>query len=449
MTGSLPVELAVLKKLHFIDFNRNIIQGSIPTEYESLSQVHFFDVRHNQITGSIPDWMGNAWNNLGELALSFNNMTGTLPESLHNLTHIKTLTLAHNSFDSDLAPIQGLKTLEFLYLEDNQFRGTVDGTFLAEMPNLVQVDISSNKLDGQGLPLHLLQHPTLKVLDLCDNNMNGTFPQMTSTNPVLRYLSLCDNALTGSLPKTISKLDKLTHLDLSNNDLTGEIPSSLAAMQFLTYLFLSENAFGKGPIPEFLSAMDHLRELSLAATQRTGSLPAAWLDLLDPLVLLDLSRNELTGTLPSQLWELPHLEYLFLNRNQLTGDFPSGLSSPTINHTSNLQVLVLDKNNITGTLTDVCLDKGNDSTVSHAIKTVIADCSDSSKEIVCDCCVCCSDEDASCNDEIWGLNLGFDWEQNYTRVAFAFSPQLLKQGHATASQHGRRNLAAPTKARMS
>ncbi|KAI2489460.1 Leucine Rich Repeat [Fragilaria crotonensis] len=354
MTGSLPGELALLKKLHFIDMNNNNIQGPIPDEYESLSQVHFFDVRHNHITGTIPDWIGNAWRNVGELALSFNNMTGTLPESLGNLTSIKTLTLAHNSFDSDLAPIQGLTTLEFLYLEGNQFRGTLDGTFLAQMPKLIQVDISSNRLGGQGLPFHLLQHSTLKVLDLCDNNINGPLPHLNSTNPVLQYLSLCDNALSGSLPRTISKLNKLTHLDLTNNDLTGEIPSSLATMQFLTYLFLSQNAFDKGPIPEFLSGMDRLRELSLADTQRTGTVPGAWLDLLDPLVLLDLSRNELTGTLPSQLWELPHLEYLFLNRNQLTGEIPSGITSSTNNHTNSLKVLVLDKNNITGTLTDAC-----------------------------------------------------------------------------------------------
>ena len=207
--------------------NHNNIQGSIPSKFESLSQIRFFDVRHNQITGTIPDWMGNAWKNLGELALSFNNMTGPLPESLRNLTSIKTLTLAHNSLNSDLASIQGLMTLEFLYLEGNQFRGTLDGTFLARMPNLVQVDMSSNQLDGQGLPLHLLQHPTLKVLDLCDNKINGTLPRLTSKNPVLQYLSLCNNALSGSLPKTISKLNKLTHLDMANNDLTGEIPSSL------------------------------------------------------------------------------------------------------------------------------------------------------------------------------------------------------------------------------
>ena len=432
MTGSLPGELALLKKLHFIDLNNNNIQGPIPDQYESLSQVHFFDVRHNQITGTIPDWIGNAWRNVGELALSFNNMTGTLPESLGNLTSIKTLTLAHNSFDSDLAPIQGLTTLEFLYLEGNQFRGTLDGTFLAQMPKLIQVDISSNRLGGQGLPFHLLQHSTLKVLDLCDNNISGTLPHLNSTNPVLQYLSLCDNALSGSLPRTISKLDKLTHLDLTNNDLTGEIPSSLATMQFLTYLFLSQNAFDKGPIPEFLSGMDHLRELSLADTQRTGTVPGAWLDLLDPLVLMDLSRNELTGTLPSQLWELPHLEYLFLNRNQLTGEIPSGITSSTNNHTNSLQVLVLDKNNITGTLTDACTVKDSHGDASHAIETIIVDCADSSREIMCDCCVCCSDEDASCNDEIWDLNVGFDWEQNYTRVAYAFSPQILKEGHTSA-----------------
>jgi Leucine-rich repeat (LRR) protein len=398
-----------LRKLSFVDLNRNAIAGSIPDEFDRLIAMEFFDLRYNKVTGHLPLWMGARWPELKALSLSNNHMSGVLPEGLGGLQKLKTLTLANNNFTASLNPIMNLKSLEFLYLEKNRFEGNVDDEFLQDMENLVQVDISSNDLGGQDLPLHLFQHSSLQVLDLSDNSIMGTIPLFNILdNTAMQYLGLSDNILTGSLPESIVKLKSLRHLDVTGNDLIGTMPASLAGMPKLTYVFLSENGFDKGPIPDFFGDMKQLRELSLSGTQRTGALPSEWLGELNHLVLFDVSYNEMTGSIPSVIWEHPNLSYLLLNRNKFTGDLPAGISDDT-----KLNMLLLDNNSITGDLTEACQ--------KLKIDWLIADC----QEISCECCKCCADNEPRCNDDILYANNDFSWEYNYTRVAYAFSPEIL------------------------
>jgi Leucine-rich repeat (LRR) protein len=406
LNGNLPSELAHLVTLDFIDFNRNNIEGTIPVEFWRLSSMTFFDVRNNQLRGTFPEWIGEAWVELKEFALSNNQMNGTIPTNLKSLSNLKTLSLAQNSFESSMRPINDLQNLEYLYLEKNEFTGTVDDTFLHGLNKLIQADISSNKLDSTKIPRHLFEFPHLKVLHLGSNKLMGGLPDIMKENWQLKYLSLSDNFLDGSLPETISELQGLRHLDVTANYLMGDIPVTLATMKSLSFLFLSQNDFAAGPIPEFLSDNIHLRELSLSLTHRTGTLPKLWLESLPNLVLLDVSYNDMKGTLPSSLWEHPHLQFLLLNRNQFSGVLPRGISS------TQLQLLGLDKNNITGDFSEVCKKK---------VPYVFTDCG----KITCNCCTCCEDDNPKCNDDLLYSNQDFSWEDGYERSFYAFSPLIL------------------------
>lgn len=412
MTGNLPTELAHLTKLHFVDLNRNSLTGpAIPDTLERLTDMQFFDVRYNQLTGYIPLWLGTEWSQITELALADNAMGGLLPDSMNLLHNLKSLALANNDFDGTLAPILNLNSLEFLYLEKNRFSAVVDDQFMADMENLIQVDISSNRLTGTDIPLHLFQHPKLQVLDLSDNNIMGQLPLDIPVNTKLMYLALSDNILTGSLPPTIDQLQALHHLDMTGNDLSGPIPTALASMPKLTYLFLSENGFTEGPIPDFISSMHQLRELSLSSTSRTGTLPQQWLGGLDHLILFDVSYNKIGGSIPANIWNLPKLSYLLLNRNELTGALPDGIADASL-----LKMVLLDKNDVTGDMSAVCQQQNT------ILNTVVADCDDL---VGCTCCQCCSDSEVRCNDDILYTNMDFSWEHNYTRTSYAFSPEIL------------------------
>jgi hypothetical protein len=126
------------------------------------------------------------------------------------------------------------------------------------------------------------------------------------------------------------------------------------------------------------------------------------------LDLFDISNNEMTGSIPSRLFDNSHLHYVLLNRNEFDGELP------TENIGSNLQLLLLDKNKVTGNLTGLCISS-NTYIVAEYVEG----------EIVCECCHCCVDSDVMCNNYVWYMNEEFSWESNYKRTGYAFSPALL------------------------
>ena len=67
-------------------------------------------------------------------------------------------------------------------------------------------------------------------MDLSDNKLNGSFPEIVdgtetcnskSPLPNLRKLYLLDNQLMGKLPNWLGELKNLEELDLSDNQLQG------------------------------------------------------------------------------------------------------------------------------------------------------------------------------------------------------------------------------------
>jgi Leucine rich repeat len=398
--------LAYLDTLDFIDFNRNNIEGTIPNEYSSLSRMTFFDVRNNQLQGTFPEWIGAEWVEMKELAFANNQMNGTLPASLEDLSNLRTLSLAHNAFKSSIRHVNALQSLEYLYLQENEFTGIVDDAFFNGLKKLIQLDVSSNKLTSTRIPSHLFEYPFLKVLHLGSNKLMGSVSDLRNENLQLEYLSLSNNILDGTLPETLSQLRGLKHLDVTANNFSGDIPVTLSTMKSLSFLFLSENAFTPGPVPDFLSSTPHLRELSLSLTHRTGTLPGQWLESLPNLVLLDVSYNDMEGTLPSTLWEHPRLQFLLLNRNRFSDTLPDGIND------TQLQLLSLDKNNLEGDFSEVCEKK---------VPYVFTDCA----KVICHCCTCCEDDNPKCNNDLLYSNQDFSWENGYSRNFYAFSPLIL------------------------
>jgi len=410
LIGSLPTEMGHLEKMHFLDLKDNDLGGSIPNELERWSNMEFFDVRRNSMGGTIPMWIGNEWKQLKELGLAQNFFSGTIPPSMNALHELRTLSLSDNEIEDSITRLYGLTQLEYLYLDDNMFTGKIDSFTMRDFDDLIQFDISSCELEGDNFSNELLQHPKLEVLDLSDNNVQGTFPAVIHKNTALRYLSFAGNDLSGQLPGTIDNLVSLHHLDISENDLEGTIPRAIAKMHKLMYLFTSENAFDTGPFPPDIQRMTLLRELSLSGNHINGTIPD-WIEELKELVLLDLSYNMLEGEVPKSMWNLPEISYLLLNRNKLSGYLPDGVGKA-----KNMKMLLLDKNDIVGNLEEYC-----DETAGHQLTTIFADCN----ELSCTCCDCCSDHEHNCNDDIMFTNLDFSYEHNYTRVAYAFSPEIL------------------------
>jgi Leucine-rich repeat (LRR) protein len=226
--------------------------------------------------------------------------------------------------------------------------------------------------------------------------------------------------LDSTIPTSIGNALNLTHLDLTGNYLEGTISSEIGSLSNLKYLFLSENRFTSGPVPTWLENLSNLQDLSLKETGLTGTIPSFMMAMTN-LVLMDLEKNKLVGSIPERKIGsgVPQLRFILLNRNELTGSIPDDFS-----RLSTLDMLMLDHNNITGDMSEVC-------GLDIRPRIVTADCEGATPEVKCDCCsTCCASEDVECNSESHLGNIDPIWENSFVRKFYEFGPSITFDGTA-------------------
>ena len=256
----------------------------------------------DELTGTVPPELGNL-TGLTNLRLSNNKLTGAIPPELGNLANLGWLSLWNNDLSGEIpAELGNLSKLTFLRLEWNDLTGTIP----SELGNLSK----------------------LNLLYLGGNRLAGTIPPELGRLTNLRNLSLGGsnygrNQLTGTIPSDLSRLTKLISLDLWKNSLTGQIPTWLGRRTDMRTLNLAGNQF-TGTIPAELGNLTQVNQLWLQDNQLTGTIPAEFGNLTN-VKELSLSNNRLTGEIPAELANLSGLRQLFLASNQLTGCIPAGL----------------------------------------------------------------------------------------------------------------------------
>ena len=300
-----------------LSLDNNNINGTIPPELSQLTNLEILDLFGNQLTGPIPPEISRL-TNLEILDLYGNQLTGRIPPEISRLTNLEILDLYGNQLTGRIPPeITKLTNLEWLYLHGNQLTGRI--------------------------PPEITRLTNLKELFLGDNQLTGPIPPKLSRLTNLNELHLWYNQLTGPIPPEISRLTNLKGLFLRGNQLTGPIPPKLSRLTNLEELFLGDNQL-TGPIPPEISRLTNLNELHLWYNQLTGPIPPE-ISRLTNLRNLNLSGNQLTGRIPPELSRLTNLEELFLDGNQLTGPIPAELSQLT-----NLELLRLGCNQLTGSI---------------------------------------------------------------------------------------------------
>jgi hypothetical protein len=120
-------------------------------------------------------------------------------------------------------------------------------------------------------------------IKLKKNNLQGTIPTELFLLSDLTSIELADNKhIGGSIPASISNLNKLAFLDLSNNALTGSLPEMIYDMTSLKSLNIASNRIG-GRISEDVSHLIQLSVLHLDDNELTGPVPATGLAALENL----------------------------------------------------------------------------------------------------------------------------------------------------------------------
>ncbi|AES70798.1 LRR receptor-like kinase [Medicago truncatula] len=124
--------------------------------------------------------------------------------------------------------------------------GSIPSNTLGKLDAVKIISLRSNLLGGN-LPADIASLPSLQYLYLQHNNFSGDIP--TSLSPQLIVLDLSYNSFAGRIPKTLQNLTELNSLNLQNNSLSGSIPNLNVTK--LGHLNLSYNNLS-GPIPSAL-----------------------------------------------------------------------------------------------------------------------------------------------------------------------------------------------------
>ncbi|KAM6552388.1 hypothetical protein CsatB_002196 [Cannabis sativa] len=251
-----------------IAFTGQDLDGELPKSIWKLPDLKEVKLDRNFLSGSIPrEW---ASTKLERLVISVNNLSGTIPSFLSNMT-----------------------TLKRLSMESNMFSGTIP-TELGKLVNLEYLNLNANNLTGQ-FPLALTNLTNLKELRISSNNFSGKMPEFNNWKQ-LQKLEMEASGFNSSIPSSLSNLNSLTELRIS--DLNGEMSSNFPDLRKMT----------------------NLERLMLRSCNLRGNIPN-YIRTLTNLTVLDLSFNKLEGPIPN-FENIMALDTLYLTSNSLNGPIP-------------------------------------------------------------------------------------------------------------------------------
>ena len=326
----------------------NQLSGSIPPELGDLTSLENLYLRDNQLSGSIPPELGDL-TNLETLDLSDNGLSGSIPPELGDLTNLENLDLSDNGLSGSIPPELGdLTSLETLDLSDNGLSGSIPPE-LGDLTNLENLYLSDNQLSGcipnalgdtlrndfSGLELSFCAS---RASDPADKAVLQAFYNATGGRDWSTNTNWLSDQPMGLWYGVATDSDgRVTGLSFRMNDLSGSIPTDLVNLSNLEYLDLIANELSDS-IPSSLGNLTKLRYLYLGNNDLSGAIPPE-LGKLVNLESLYLSNNDLSGPIPSELGNLSNLTSLYLTHNDLSGPIPSELGNLT-----NLQFLQLSEN---------------------------------------------------------------------------------------------------------
>ena len=347
------VRLDASGRVFSISLRGNNLKGTLPSELGQLTNLEGLSLESgyvggryvsNELAGGIPPELGHL-EKLRMLSLSGSRLDGSIPAELTQLSSLATLDLNYNRLTGEIPPeIVAMTKLTRLYLSGNDFLSADIPLELTLLPDLEVLILSSNNFTGE-IPQELARLTKLRALHLNGNELTGEIP------PILAQLNLWElelssNNLSGIIPPELLELTQLRSLDLSSNNLEGEIPSGLGLLNYLRDLHLSGNSFS-GPIPPELGQLGELERLSLSYNALSGSIPKELGQLASVSDWLFLNGNNLTGPIPPELGQLTQLRRLQLGRNMLTGPIPQELEQ-----LRKLTSLGLERNRLSGPVPD-------------------------------------------------------------------------------------------------
>ncbi|XP_028058710.1 receptor protein kinase TMK1-like, partial [Camellia sinensis] len=152
----------------------------IPKSLQNASALQVFSTSAANIIGNIPEFFGG-FVNLGSLHLAFNNLEGGLPGSFSG-SSIQSLWLngqrgISSKLNGSIGVIQNMTQLNQVWLHSNSFSGPLPE--LSGLTGLQNFSVRDNRITSL-VPVSLVNLPSLKVVNLTNNLLQGPTPKFHS-----------------------------------------------------------------------------------------------------------------------------------------------------------------------------------------------------------------------------------------------------------------------------
>ncbi|XP_057429227.1 receptor-like kinase TMK4 [Lotus japonicus] len=360
LTGTLPTDLNSLTQLNTLSLRNNLLTGAFPSlanltllktvyldtnNFTSVPDGCFFGLTSLQQLSMTDNINLKPWTipaeltqstNLVELDLGNANLVGSLPDIFSSLVSLQSLRLSYNNLTGELPQSLSGSGVQFVWLNNQNdgfgFTGSID--VLGSMTHLTQVWLQKNQFTGA-------------IPDL--TNCTGLFD-----------LQLRDNKLTGVVPSSLMGLASLKNVSLDNNKLQGPFPSFGKGVKNTLDGINSFCQSSPGPCdPRVTTLLDVAAGFGYPyrlASSWGGNDPCKdWSFVVcagGKIVTVNLEKQNLTGIISPAFAKLTDLRKLYLGGNNLSGSIPGSLTG-----LAQLEVLDVSDNNLSGEIPEFPGDK--------------------------------------------------------------------------------------------
>jgi Leucine-rich repeat (LRR) protein len=194
--------------------------------YNATNGANWTDNTNWNTANKVYTWYGVSMvgDRVSKIELSNNNLVGTIPGEIGDLTELKTLDLSQN-------------------INYYNYNGDLHGSIPPEIGNLTNLEeliINFANLSGN-IPVEIGNCTALKELELWHNQLTGTIPNELGNLVNLETITLEYNQLTGTIPASFANCTKMGSFWLNGNQLTGDVPDIFTNMSDLYYVSLFSN----------------------------------------------------------------------------------------------------------------------------------------------------------------------------------------------------------------
>ncbi|URD97652.1 Leucine rich repeat N-terminal domain [Musa troglodytarum] len=214
LSGQIPKSILTLNSLVILDLGLNRFGGCLPRWLgERMPALKILILRQNMFYGHIPPSIAY-FPVLQIMDLSHNNLSGTIPTSFEDLNAMKfaqntvRFTPGSDNYYTDSISVvtkgresryvKILSLLTAIDLSDNDLSGSIPEE-ITNLSGLHSLDLSNNHLAGQ-ITMKIGGLRNLESLDLSHNELTGPVPSTLTTLDSLGFLNLSFNKLSGKIP---------------------------------------------------------------------------------------------------------------------------------------------------------------------------------------------------------------------------------------------------------